>query len=336
MSIIRYILGVLFFISGVGIGVLGALALYARNIKIGLISLILALFSFIGSYESFFFKHPWLFWLIIVVSAILIFLGLVYITEPELGIIDRFKSPEKLIREGKKEKAALKFRRAKKFLDAAKIYEDIGWISSATFCYEEAGEWEKAAQLYIKMAEKEDSDYNLRKAKEIYEEKLKDYKKAAEILERMAAEEEWYWEDAAKMWKKVGNEERAKECWRKALNYYKERSEKDDGVFWSDVAMICERLNDKDSAVDAYKKFLDYSKSMYDKEDRGWMRHVTETYYALYRLTGDEDYKRKGDESLEEYKKYLDETIKDEEYKKKLIEEVKEWLNRFVDPREKI
>ena len=337
MAVLRIILGILYLIAGLGLGFLGALALYARNWKVGFGSSALAILGFIGAYESFFYKNPLVFWLVFVISLILLLLGILYITEPELGIVDRFKSPERLIKEGKKDKAALKYRKAKRYLEAAKLYEELGWYTSATICYEEAGEWEKAAETYLKLSEKEDyPDYYLRKAKEIYEEKLGDYKRAAEILEKMANMEGWYWEDAAKMWRKAGDREREKRCWEEALKYYKERSEKEDGVFWSDVAVILERLERKDEAVDAYKKFLEYCIRMDKEEGRGWIRHVAETYYALYRLTGDESYKAKGDDALERYKSYLNETVKDENYRKELLEEVKKWLTGFVDLRESL
>ncbi len=58
---------------------------------------------------------------------------------------------------------------------------------------------------------------------------------------------------------------------------------------------------------------------------------MAETYYALYRLTGDEEYKKKGDEALEKYKKYLDEVVKDESFKKELIEEVLRWQKERVE-----
>ncbi len=334
MFVLRYILGVFYVIGGLGFLVLGGLALWARNWKVGLCSSFLGLVGIVGAYESFTMSSPLIFWLILLFFVFMAVLALLYVTEPELGVIDRFKSPKSLIKEGKKDKAAIKLKKRKRFIDAGRLYEEMGWLASAVICYEEAGDWEKVASLYLEMGRKEDDGgYYLRKAKEIFEEKLGDFKKAAKVLEELAEKEGWYWEDAAKNWEKVGDEDAARKCWEKALDYYRERAKEDDGVFLSDVAGILERLGRVDEAVDAYKQFLSYCKDMMEKEGKGWVRHVVETYYALARITGDGRFKEEGDKALEEYKTYLDEVVKSEEYKEELISEVSRWLTERVERR---
>ncbi len=310
----------------------GGLAIWAKNYKLGIPSSAIGLLALIEIYETVTYAHPVLFWLIFIAFVLMGIAATLYVIEPELGVIDWFKSPEKLIKEGKKDKAAIKYRRKKMWREAAKLYEELGWYTSASICYEELGDWKEVARLYEILAEKEEhGDYYLRRAKEIYEEKLGDLKRAAEILEKLAQIEEWYWDDAAKMWEKVGDKERALKCWETALEVNKKRATEEDGVFWSDVADICERLGRIEEAIEAYKKFLEYAIKMDEEEGKGWIRHVAETYYALYRLTGDEEYKKKGDEAFEKYKAYLDEVVVDENYKKELLEEVKRWQKERVE-----
>ena len=332
MIVVKIILALVFICVAAGTLFIGGLAIWARNYKLGVPSTVIGLLSLLETYETITYAHPFVFWVLFVAFLLGAGAATLYIMEPELGVIDWFKSPERLIAEGKKDKAAIKYRRKKMWREAAKIYEELGWYTSASICYEELGDWKEVARLYELLAEKEEyGDYYLRRAREIYEEKLGDYKRAAEILERLAQMEEWYWDDAAKAWEKVGDQERAKKCWETALEVNKKRAVEEDGVFWSDVADICERLGRIDEAVDAYKKFLDYALKMDEEEGKGWIRHVAETYYALYRLTGDEEYKKKGDEALEKYKKYLDEVVKDESFKKELIEEVLRWQKERVE-----
>ncbi len=332
MIVIKVILGLIFLAVAAGALFVGGLAIWARNYKLGFPSVGVGLLALLETYETFTYAHPFIFWLLFVAFLLAAGAAALYITEPELGVIDWFKSPEKLIAEGKKHKAAIKYRRKKMWREAAKLYEELGWYTSASICYEELGDWKEVARLYELLAEKEEHpDYYLRRAREIYEEKLGDFKRAAEILEKLSEIEEWYWDDAAKMWEKVGDNERALKCWEKALEVNKRRAVEEDGVFWSDVADILDRLGRVDEAVEAYKKFLEYAKKMDQDEGKGWIRHVAETYYALYRLTGDEEYKKKGDEALEAYKKYLDEVVKDEKFKKELIEEVLRWQRERVE-----
>jgi len=332
--IVRYLLGLGYLVGGLGLLFIGGLALWAKNWKIGGVSGLIGLLGLLGAYESFTFASPFLFWFVLILFVLMAAAAALYVTEPDLGVIDRFKSPKRLLKEGKKEKAAIKLKRGGCYRDAAWVYEELGWHTSAALCYEEAGDWGKVAELYLLIAEKEeDGEYYLRKAREIFEEKLQDFTRAAQVLEKLAGIEGWYWEDAAKDWEKVGDDKAVRRCWKKALKYYGERVEEDDPVFLSDVADISERLGLKDEAVAAYKEFLKYCREMVEKEEKGWLRHVVEVNYALARITGDEGFKEEGDKTLEEYKAYLDEVIKSEEYKQELLDEVKRWLTERVERR---
>ncbi len=336
--LVRFLLFILYLVGGLGLCAVGGIALWARNWKLGGISLVLGLLGLNGAYEAAVLHHPAWFVLLTIFFVCLVVAGLLYVTEPELGVIDRFKSPERLLEEGKKEKAALKLRKAKRYAEAAKLYEELGWDSSALFCYEEAGNWEKVAELSLKLAEKETDDYYLRKAREIFEKNLNDLKRAAEVVERLAQNEGWYWEDAAELWGKVGDSQRLGEARNRMLEYYLAEAKKEDGgVFWCDVAGVYEDLGETDKAVEAYREFLSYVEKMEEEErGRGWVRHEVETYYAIYRLTGEEEAKTKGDDALERYKAYLEETILDENYRKELIEKVKRWLKEKVSLKEEL
>ncbi len=333
-AIIRYLLGLGYLIGGLMLLCAGGLALWAKNWKIGGASSAIGIVALLGSYESFSYAAPFLFWCIFILFILLAVAAALYVTEPDLGIVDRFKSPKRLLKEGKKEKAAVKLKKNGCLRDAGRVYEDLGWYTSAALCYEEAGDWGKVAELYLMIGENEDNgEYYLRKAREIFEEKLNEVEKAAQVLEKLADMEGWYWEDAAKDWEKAGNEKAAKRCWERALKYYQERVKEDDPVFLGDVANISERLGLMDDAVGAYKDFLKYCEEMVEKEEKGWLRHVVETNYALARITGDESFKAQGDKVLEDYKKYLDEVIKSEDYKQELLGEVKRWLTERVERR---
>jgi len=332
--IVRYLLGLGYLVGGLGLLFIGGLALWAKNWKIGGVSGLIGLLGLLGAYESFTFASPFLFWFVLIIFVVMAVAAALYVTEPDLGVIDRFKSPKRLLKEGKKEKAAIKLRRCGCYKDAARVYEELGWYTSAALCYEEVGDWGKVAEIYLLIAEKEeDGEYYLRKAREIFEEKLQDFARAAQVLEKLAEIEGWYWEDAAKAWEKVGEDEAAHRCWEKALEYYKDRVKEDDPVFLSDVADISERLGLKDEAVATYKEFLKYCREMVEKEDKGWLRHVVEVNYALARITGDEGFKEEGDKALRDYKAYLDDVIKSEEYKQELLNEVKRWLTERVERR---
>ena len=307
-----------------GLLFIGALGVWAKNFKLGLPVLGLGIISGYGIYVTYmWYVQPLLFVTIffIVVAALTLF----YMMEPNLTFKERFLSPEQLLREGKKKKAAYKYQKMKKYEEAAKLYEEMDMPESAMWAYEEVKNWDKVASLAEFLGKKEeDGEYYIRKAREVYKDKLSNYRKAAELTEIIARDEGWYWREAAELYEKVGDTEKAKKCLEASLEYYKEEA-KEDGVFYDDVAEDYKRLGDKEKAKEAYVAYIEYCKEQ-SEEDKGWLRHVAEGYYSLYKLTGDDSYLEEGDRYLERYKvEYIDENIKDEEYKKELIAEIESY-----------
>ena len=332
MIILKILVALIFLIIGGGLSFLGGLALWVKNYKRGIPLLTLGILALVEAYEAIAYSSPTLFWILFILFLLLGIRLYLYIEEPDLSITDWFKSPEKLLKEGKKDKAAIKLKRAKRWFEAGKLYEELGWLSSSIVCYEEAERWEEVARLYELLAEKEEhKDYYLRKAKEIYEEKLKNPHKVAEVLEKLAEIEEWFWDDVAKAWEKCRNFDKAREAWEKALNVARRRAVEEDGVFWGDVAEICERLGKTEEAIEAYKKFVEFCMEMEEKEGKGWIRHVAEGYFALYRLTKNEEYKAKAEEAMVKLKEFLDEFVLDENLKNEIIEEVRRWEKELVE-----
>lgn len=207
------------------------------------------------------------------------FVGFVwYVSEPDLGIIDRFKSAERLEREGKYVAAARKYEKKGNHRKAAEIYEMLGWFESAACAYEKAGDYRKAAEIYEMLYEEKRDAYYLKEAHELWK-KAGNMEKAAGCLERYAEEEPLFWEDVAKMYEALGNHDKSRSAWQKALEYYLSEAQKE-GVFWEDVGKIYEKLGDKDKARESYQKFLDYCLKEAE-EDKMWWKHVAETYEIL-------------------------------------------------------
>ena len=111
-----------------------------------------------------------------------------YISEPDLGLIDRFKSAERLEREGKYRAAARKYEKKEEYKKAAEMYLRLGWLESAAWAYEKAGDYGKATEIYERLYEKEKDVYYLKEAHEFWK-KAGNMEKAAECLERYAEEE---------------------------------------------------------------------------------------------------------------------------------------------------
>ncbi len=324
LLILKIILFIGYLFATSGFILVGALAVWAKNFKIGIPLLILGLISGYTLYAV----YMWYAQVVLYITLFFILGGVLflwYISEPNLNLIERFLSPEALIRKGKKKKAAYKYQKMKRYKDAAVLYEEMGMLESAMWAYEEAEVWDKVASLAEEIGKKEeDADYYIRKARETYKDKLSNYRKAAELTEIIAKDEGWYWREAAELYEKVGDSEKARECIEKSLEYYQKEAE-EDGVFYDDVAEDYKRLGDLERAKEAYIKYIEYCKEQ-AKEDEGWLRHVAEGYYSLYKLTNNQEFLKEGDKYLEEYKReYVDKNIKDEEYKRELIEEIESY-----------
>ena len=277
-----------------------ALTLYAESWKYGTILAIFTAISGYGLYLSATWQKLNVVAGIIVLFVVVVAAGIWYISEPDLGLVDRFKSAESLEKAGKYKQAARKYEKAGNYLKAAEMYEKLGWMESAAWAYEKAGKYEKAAEIYEQLYEKEKDTYYLKEAHE-YWKKAGDMERAAKALERYAEEEPWFWEDVAKLYEELGNEQKAREAWEKALEYYKKEAE-EEGVFWEDVGNIARKLGMEELAREAYQKFLEYCLKEAE-EDPMWWKHVAEAYEYL----GE---KEKAEEARKKYEEYRQSIMK--------------------------
>ena len=276
------------------------LTLYAESWKYGAVLAVLTAISGYATYLSIVWRDLWVVGAIIVFFIAAFAFGIWYISEPDLGLVDRFKSAESLEKAGKYKQAARKYEKKGDYLKAAEMYEKLGWMESAAWAYEKAGKYEKAAEIYEQLYEKEKDTYYLKEAHE-YWKKAGNMERAAKALERYAEEEPWFWEDVAKLYEELGNEEKAREAWEKALEYYKKEAE-EEGVFWEDVGNIARKLGMEELAREAYQKFLEYCLKEAE-EDPMWWKHVAEAYEYL----GE---KEKAEEARKKYEEYRQSIMK--------------------------
>ncbi|WP_461866311.1 tetratricopeptide repeat protein [Thermococcus sp.] len=270
------------------------LTLYAESWKYGIILAVFTIISGYGTYLSITWQHlDWVLGIIVFFVVILVF-GIWYISEPDLSISDRFRSAESLEKAGKYKAAARKYEKKGNYLKAAEMYEKLGWMESAAWAYEKAKKYGRAAEIYEALYEKEKDTYYLKEAHE-YWKKAGDMERAAKALERYAEEEPWFWEDVAKLYEELGNEEKAREAWERALEYY-ENEAKEEGVFWEDVGNIAKKLGEHKKAKEAYQRFLEYCLKEAE-EDPMWWKHVAEAYEYL----GE---KEKAEEAKKKYEEY--------------------------------
>jgi len=303
--LVRLILGLGFLGLTLILGFFLALALYAKNWKFVLYLTIPTLLAAYATYLSI----TWQKLNIIGWIAVLFILGFIcwiwYTSEPELGLLDRFKSPETLEKEGNYRAAARKYEKRGNYLKAAEMYEKLNWMESAAWAYKKARRYEKAAKIYEQLYERERDTYYLKEAYKCWK-KAGYMDNAAKVLEKYAKEEPWFWEDVAKLYEKINNEEKAKEAWKKALEYYLNEA-REEGVFWEDVGNIWMKLDNIIEARRAYQKFLEYCLKEAE-ENRMWWKHIVETYEIL----GE---KEKAQAAWEKYEEYRKEIIKQEKIK---------------------
>ena len=286
------------------------LTLYAESWKYGIILAVFTIISGYGTYLSITWQNLHYILAIIIFFVTILAFGIWYISEPDLSITDRFRSAENLEKAGKYKAAARKYEKSGNYLKAAEMYEKLGWMESAAWAYEKAEKYEKAAEIYEALYEKEKDTYYLKEAHE-YWKKAGNMERAAKALERYAEEEPWFWEDVAKLYEELGNEEKAKEAWEKALEYYQKEAG-EEGVFWEDVGNIARKLGREELAREAYEKFLEYCLKEAE-EDPMWWKHVAEAYDYL----GE---KEKADEARKKYEEYRAEIMKTNEETSKFPE----------------
>ena len=280
-----------------------ALTLYAESWKYGIVLAVLTAIAGYGSYLVVTWQDLKVVGGIIVFFISLLAFGVWYISEPDLSLADRFRSAEKLEKMGKYKAAARKYEKAGEYERAAEMYVKLGWLESAAWAYEKAGKYERAAELYEKLYEKEKDTYYLKEAHE-YWKKAGNMERAAKALERYAEEEPWFWEDVAKLYEELNNEEKAREAWEKALEYYLKEAQ-EEGVFYEDVGNIARKLGKEDLAREAYQKFLEYCLKEAE-QDPMWWKHVAEAYEYL----GEKD---KAEEARKKYEEYRQRILKNNE-----------------------
>jgi len=296
--LVRVVLSLGFLGLTLMLGFFLALTLYAESWKYAVYLLVPTALSAYATYLSVTWQKLEIVGGIIVLFILGLVFGVWYISEPDLGLIDRFKSAEKLEREGNYKAAARKYEKKGNYLKAAEMYEKLGWMESAAWAYEKAGKYEKAAEIYEQLYEKEKDTYYLKEAHE-YWKKAGNMEKAAKALERYAEEEPWFWEDVAKLYEELGDEEKAREAWGKALEYYMKEAQ-EEGVFWEDVGNIARKLGNESLAREAYQKFLEYCLKEAE-EDPMWWKHVAEAYEYL----GEKEKAEEARKRYEEYRKRI-------------------------------
>ncbi len=294
LLLIKIILGFAFLVATILFAVLFGITLYARS-KYSILALIGFLTSLYALYQCYTWSNPIHIVYIIVAYILAIVFGVWYISEPDLGLVERLRSTKTLESSGNFRAAARKYEKKGEHFKAADCYIKAGMLESAAWCYEKAGAYSRSAEIYERLAREKGESYYWKEAYEFYK-KAGNLKKACECLEMYAKDEPWYWEDVAKLWEEVGDEDRAREAWMKALDYYLKEAE-EEGVFWEDVAKIYERLGDE-RAKEAWMRYAEYCEREAEK-DPAWWKHVAEAYEKLGMRDKAEDAKRK----YEEYKK---------------------------------
>ncbi|AEH23793.1 tetratricopeptide repeat protein [Pyrococcus yayanosii] len=305
--LVRIILGLGFLFLTLMLAFFLALTLYAESWKYAAMLLPITAVSAYATYLSITWQRLKIVGAVIAFFVAAVAFGIWYISEPDLSIADRFRSAEKLERMGRYKQAARKYEKAGNYLKAAEMYLKLGWLESAAWAYEKAGQYAKAAELYEQLYEKEKDTYYLKEAHE-YWKKAGNMERAAKALERYAEEEPWFWEDVAKLYEELGNEERARGAWEKALEYYMKEA-KEEGVFWEDVGNIARKLGREELAREAYQKFLEYCLKEVE-EDPMWWKHVAEAYEYLGEKEKAEDARKKYEEYREKIMKANEETSK--------------------------
>jgi len=293
--LIRLILGLAFLGLVIVFAVLFGILIYAKS-KYSLLSFLGLATSAYALYQCYTWQKPMHVLYIIVAYILALVIGIWYISEPDLSVLERLRSAKALENSGNFRAAARKYEKKGDYVKAAECYIKAGLLESAAWCYERAEMYEKAAELYEKLAKEKNESYYWKEAHEFYK-KAGNKAKSAECLEKYAEEEPWYWEDVAKIWEEVGDTKRAEQCWKKALEYYIKEAE-EEGVFWEDVAKIYEKLGEQEKAREAWLKYAEYCEKEAEK-DPAWWKHVAEAYEKL----GIKDKVEEARKKYEEYKK---------------------------------
>lgn len=284
---IGYVFGIVFLIRlvfGIGYGlltvifaVLLGILIYAKS-KYSIISAVAFLLSAYATYQCYVWNQPIHVALITAGYIIAALVGIWWISEPDLNLIERIRSAESLERAGRFKAAARKYEKKNDYVKAAECYIKSNLLESAAWCFERAEKYDDAAKIYEKLAGEKEDSYYWKEAYEMYK-KANDKRNAARCLEEYAKEEPWYWEDVAKLYEEIGDTDKSKEAWKKSLDYYVNEA-KEEGVFWEDVSKIYEKLGETEKSKEAMLKFIEYAKKEAEK-DESWWKHVAESYEKL-------------------------------------------------------
>ncbi len=297
------VVAVLFFL-GVTLGLLGIgfLSLYAENVKYALFSIIPAIITGYTTYLSYMWQRTMLIGLVFALIVLGVLFGIWWISEPNLSLLERLKSPDSLRDDENYRAAARKYEKNEDYESAAECYVELDQMESAAWAYEKAEDYESAAESY---EEVEDEDpYHWKESYENWK-KADNKLKAAESLEKYAEEEPWYWEDVAELWDEIEEDNdidadrRAKKAWRNMIGYYEDESD-EEGVFWEDVAKGYEKLGQEDDAQEAWKNFAEYCEDQADK-DGSWWKHVAEAHEL-----GNKDKAMEAKEKYEEFEESIE------------------------------
>jgi len=278
MFLLRLIIGLVFLGLAVIFGVMLGILIYAKSVKYSLLAAVGFVTSAYAVYQCYVWRHPMHILYIFIAYVIALVVGVWWISEPDLSIIERIRSASSLERSGNYRAAARKFEKKGDYVRAAECYIKAGMLESAAWCYEKAEDFRKAAELYERLAREKKESYYWKEAHEFWK-KAGDKMKAARCLEEFAKDEPWYWEDVAKLYEEANARDDARRAWTKALEYYLNEA-KEEGVFWEDVAKIYERLGDKKKATEAWRRYAEYCKKEAEK-DGAWWKHVAEAYERL-------------------------------------------------------
>lgn len=250
---IRLILSLGFLGITLMLGFFLASTIYAKSWKYTLYLLVLTILSAYTTYLCITWQKLKIIGGIIALFVLGLFFGVWYISEPDLGLIDRFKSAERLEREGNYKAAARKYEKNGDYKKAAEMYEKLGWMESAAWAYEKAEEYGRAAEMYERLYEKEKDVYYLKVALELWK-KDGNMVKATECLEKYAQEEPWFWEDVGKIYLRLGDVTKARKAYRRFLDYCLKEAEKDE-IWWKHIAEVYEILEEKEKAKEAMEKY---------------------------------------------------------------------------------
>jgi len=158
LFLVRILLGVVYASVTILFAILVLLLAYARH-KYTVLSLLGLVMSAYATYQSYVWSEPMHILYITGVYLVALGIGIWWLMEPDMSLVDRMKSAESLERKGKFRVAARKYEKDGKYEKAAECYLKAEMPESAAWCYEKAGEYKRVAEIYTKLAEEKGGKY---------------------------------------------------------------------------------------------------------------------------------------------------------------------------------